>query len=81
MKKKTDVFTVATIMKMVKIAREHRIEPVRYASTDVIKIKKGTFKDFYYVRKGAKPRKNGKYSFYGIVYRKKKLKPEIFVYS
>lgn len=72
MKKKTEVLTLDSIRKLVKLAGKHRIEPVRFASTAVIKIKRGTFKGFYYVRAGAKPRKNGKFSFYTIFYHKKK---------
>lgn len=62
-----DVLTTETIEKVMAEARKHRIEPIRYASTDVSYIKSGPFKGMLVVRKGAKPRKNGKVSTYPMI--------------
>lgn len=59
--------TVKDIEHLVFIARQHRMQPIRYASTDVRTIKRGTFKGMKLVRKGAKPRRNGKEAFYILV--------------
>ena len=71
--KQTNVFTLKDIKRLMKIASKHKIAPIRYASTDIITIKRGIFKGWKRPRKEAKPRKNGKEAFYVTIFVNKKI--------
>lgn len=71
------LITVKLIEKLVKEAMKYRMEPLRYASTDVGYIKSGVFEGMLKVRKGAKPRKNGKVKVYLMYISFKEYMPTI----
>ena len=64
--------TTKIIRRIVKEAEKYKLEPIRYPSTRIIEIKNGRFKGLHYPLPGTKPRKNGKFRCFALVYSNRK---------